>query len=49
MSPIHLEPIRATEAIAVAREFGFDPLYFLRVIGPADVSYRAALNERIGN
>ncbi len=47
MSAFHLGPIQACDAIAVAEAFGFDPVDFLRVIGPLDCYYREQVTARI--
>jgi hypothetical protein len=49
MTPTHIEAIRITDAFAVARESGFEPLHFLRVIQPADCLYREHVSTRIEN
>lgn len=47
MTALHLEPPRVTDIVALAEAFGFDPLYFLRVITPAVVLYREAVTTRL--
>lgn len=49
MAAFHLGPIQASEALAVADAFGFDPIYFLRVISPADALYREQITARFKN
>lgn len=47
MTPTRLQPTNPRDAIAIADVFGFDSLYFLRVIQPAIGLYREHLTARL--
>ncbi len=47
LSALHLEPVRVMDAIALADVYGFEPLYFVRVIQPAVALYRDQVTDRL--
>lgn len=46
-SGLHLEPVRVMDAIALAEVYGFEPLYFVRVIQPSVTLYRDHTTDRL--
>lgn len=46
MAGLIFQPIPPSEAIALARAAGLDPIDFLRVIADADALYVASLNKQ---